>query len=59
MVRKTLKTMRNFLVHAYHKIDTSIIRDTITHDIPQLREEISTIKKQSTLAQSFKHKVAY
>ena len=40
---KALKAMRNFLVHAYHRIDTSIIWDTIEQDIPNLLKEIQSL----------------
>lgn len=35
-----IKTMRNFLVHVYHKVDLYIVRDTIKDNLPQLKEEV-------------------
>ena len=42
---KALKAMRNFLVHAYHKIDTNIVWDTIQKDIPILLNELKSLLK--------------
>jgi len=39
--------MRNFLVHAYHRIDTNIVWDTIQKDIPILLEEIKRLLNQN------------
>ncbi len=44
---KALKAMRNFLVHAYHRIDTNIVWDTIQKDIPILLEEIKRLLNQN------------
>lgn len=43
---KELKSIRNFLVHAYQKINMDIIWTTIHEDIPELKEQIlERIKK--------------
>ena len=40
---KEMSSMRNFLVHSYHKIDKRILRDTITENIPKLQEKLVNI----------------
>lgn len=37
---KEMTEMRNFLVHAYHKVDPFIVRDTIENSIPELEKKI-------------------
>jgi uncharacterized protein with HEPN domain len=43
---RVLKAMRNFLVHAYHKIDIKIIWETIQYDIPEIKKSISELSKE-------------
>ncbi len=40
---KEMRDMRNFLVHSYHKIDISIIRDTIQQNIPSISQQIKEL----------------
>lgn len=42
---KQIKGMRNLIIHDYTGIDMRIVRDTVEHDIPNLRRQIHEIMK--------------
>ena len=44
---KHIRDMRNILIHEYFGIDTGIIWQTITHDLPFLKSRLEQIIKDS------------
>lgn len=40
---RAIKDIRNFYVHSYGAIDVSMVWDTLTEDIPQLKAVCSTL----------------
>ena len=40
---KQIKGMRNLIIHDYTGIDMRIVKDTVEHDIPQLKQRIEEI----------------
>lgn len=40
---KQIKGMRNLIIHDYTGIDMRIVKDTVEHDIPQLKQQIEEI----------------
>ena len=42
-----IKSMRNLIVHAYHKIDTDTIWETAIGDIPKLAELCKTVLNEN------------
>lgn len=40
---RDISAFRNIAVHAYFSVDWNIVWTTATHDVPQLREQISAI----------------
>ena len=42
-----IKSMRNLIVHAYHKIDLDTIWETATEDIPKVAKFCKTILEEN------------
>ena len=43
---KMIAGMRHYIVHEYYQVDSKIIWEVITHDLPQLKEQITQYLKE-------------